>query len=63
MQLAWKLAETGGCQLKKFFFTPQPGGDGARCQGYAIPQTFGLVQRDAGYVYTFLTQARADRFL
>ena len=58
MLLAWKLAETGGGQLKKFFFTTQPGGDGTRCQYCAIPQTYvGLVHWDTGYVYIFITQA------
>ena len=64
MLLAWKLAETGGGQLDKFFFTVQPEGDGAGCRDGTIAQTFfGLVQRDPGYAYFFFTQARADRIL
>ena len=34
--LAWKLAQTGGGQLKKFFFAHQPAGGDARCRGGII---------------------------
>ena len=59
--LAWKLAETGGGQPEKFFFTLQPACDDAGCRGGIIAQAFGLVLRDPGFVYTFFTQAQADR--
>ena len=61
MLLAWKLAETGGGQPKKFFFQLRPACDDTGCRGGIIAQAFGLVLRDPGFVNTFFTQAQADR--